>query len=59
MNLELKDFGRNDAITRNPRDIQSVKVIISPDLLYFFFSGMVKTSASAVYILHISPQKPP
>lgn len=41
MNLELKDFGRNDAITRNPRDIQSVNVIISPDLISF--SGMVKT----------------
>jgi hypothetical protein len=43
MNLELKDFGRNDAITRNPREIQSVNVIISPDLPYLSFSGMVKT----------------
>ncbi len=41
MNLELWDFGRKDAITRNPRDIQSVIVIKSPDLLSF--PGMVKT----------------
>jgi hypothetical protein len=31
MNLELKDFGRNDTIMRSPREIQRVIVIISPD----------------------------